>query len=221
MQKLLEDLTKNPWVQRIGKRAQESQSPLRKMVGTLQTEAKQLLEFDDDGYHAALDVLNKHLQPFPKKSGWWLPPKNYAINMTLLGTINVWDFSALPLFATRNAYRPKGERLPEGVVLDPDWKPVSKNDPLYNETLTATAEVAEKLVKLVKNMDQTIGERVELELGFIETHYKVQIPSGVKSAIIAEMLPIAKRRWGSNRLRRKKVLYPFDGSKKIELGSWD
>jgi hypothetical protein len=221
---LITSLASNPWVRSIGKKG-AVQSELVDLTKAIRGSLKENLpgENDNEGeddYKQATDILNKQLTLFPKHHAWWLPPTNYVINMALMG-INTWEFSVLPLFAEKTAYRQKTDRLPEGIVLDPTWRPTGKNDPTHGETLPPNAKVAEALVKLVKGLNVSVTETAEHQLTAIEKHFNVQIPSGVKTKILADVLPMAKRRWGTDRLRRKKLLFPFDGSKKIELGSWD
>jgi curved DNA-binding protein CbpA len=159
------------------------------------------------------DVLNRELEKFPKKHAWWSPGKNCAINVTLLGGINLWSFSILPQFY-KNIYRPAMNGKPEGIVIDPDWHPLRQDfsDP--------SPDLMEKLVHFAKNED-TIKDAVAKQLRWIEEKFSCKIPSAVEAKLIKDADKVAKRRWGTNGLRTRKILVPFDGSKSIELGSWD
>jgi hypothetical protein len=164
-------------------------------------------------YDQAIEVLDRELKPFPKKHGWWDPPHNYGVNSAIM-ELNGWYFTILPLFAAKIAYRPKSDRFPEGIVIDPNWAPVK------GHTGPHTANTAAIFVKAAKAAP-SVQDSVKQELKSIETHFKVDIPASVQSKLIGESLKVAQRRWGVDRLRRRKILVPFDGSKPIELGSFD
>lgn len=164
---------------------------------------------------AVFELFDKELTKFPKKIGWWDPPKNLAINSALMG-INLWTFTILPFHSEKRAYHPKTDRLQEGVVLHPNWDPFNQN--LYPDD---NLELATKLVKLVKTFNQTLQEVVVQELKWIETKFGVQIPDFIGAKLKVEIQKIAARRWSANRLRVKDILIPFDGSKAIELGMFD
>ena len=181
------------------------------------------LDEDDDEespYDKMEELLNKEMTRFPKKGGWWNPPHNYAINWSLTG-LNTWMFVILPLFAEKKAYRPANpERgMPEGIVIDPNWTPVH-HDPTHGDTVAANVRNAEMLIRFAKAAHK-VEETVKLELQWIETQFGIKIPAGVESKLVKDSLKVATRRWGTDRLRRKKILIPLDGSKSIELGSWD
>jgi len=177
---------------------------------------------DEEGpsdFKQCMEYLDKHLTKFPKKNGWWDPPNNLAINSALMG-LNLWCFVILPRFAgSAAAYRPKTDRLPEGIVIDPRWDPAPRSLG-GNETYPHTAKTAEVLVKQISNVHD-VRFTVNYQLGWIEKEYGVKIPSSVQSKLVGDALKIATRRWGTDGLRRKRILVPFDGSKSIELGSWD
>jgi len=160
-------------------------------------------------------VFDKELTKFPKKTGWWDPPRNIAINSALMG-INLWVFSILPSQFGKRAYRSATDRLPEGIVLHPNWHPY--NNKVYPDS---NIELAEKLVKVVKGIGVKLQDTVVEELRSIETKFSVKIPDFIESKLKLEVVKIATRRWSTNRLKTKDTLIPFDGSKAIELGAFD
>jgi curved DNA-binding protein CbpA len=159
------------------------------------------------------DVLNRELEPFPKKHAWWSPGKNCAINVTLMGGINLWTFSIIPQFY-KNVYRPALNGKPEGIVIDPDWHPMRQDfsDP--------SPDLMMKLVDFAKG-EESVKDAVKKQLRWIESKFGCQIPSVVEAKLVKDADKVAKRRWGTNGLRTRKILVPFDGTKSIELGSWD
>jgi hypothetical protein len=177
---------------------------------------------DEEGpsdFKQCIEYLDKHLTKFPKKNAWWDPPNNLAINSALMG-LNLWCFSILPNFAGSAAtYRPKTDRLPEGIVIDPRWVPAPRSLG-GNETYPHTAKVAEILVRQVSKVND-VQYMVKYQLDWIEKEYKIQIPSSVQSSLVGDALKVATRKWGVNGLRQKRILIPFDGSKSIQLGGWD
>lgn len=164
-------------------------------------------------YDQAISTLEKELEAL-KGHGWWKAPHNYVVNSALMG-FNGWIFTILPFRAKLTAYRPAG-RLPEGIVIDPSWRP----DPRTDRPLDHTPKAAELLIRIV-NQSESVPDTVRGELAAIEATFKIQIPSGIQSNLVSESLKVAKRRWGVDRLRQKRILVPLDGSKPIQLGSWD
>lgn len=171
---------------------------------------------EEEGYARAERIFNDALKKTKKGSAWWDPPHNFLINMTLMGSLNAWVFTLLPMFASKSAYRPKTDRLPEGLVIDPNWT----THPGMKDSLPATEKVVDIMLREAKSAP-TLQQTAQHELNWVESKFGVQIPSGVQSALISDVLKVAERRWGVDRLRRKKILVPFDGSKSIQLGSWD
>jgi hypothetical protein len=157
------------------------------------------------------DTLKRELEPL-KKRGWWAG-KNCVVNVTLMGDLNLWYFSILPQIG--KAYRPAGDRTPEGLVIDPGWHPFSNGDVRH-----PTPNSVAKVVSYAKGAEP-VSEAVSDDLKKIESTYGVEIPSAIKSKLIADAGKVAKRRWGIDRLRSRKILVPFvDGSKPFELSSW-
>jgi hypothetical protein len=179
----------------------------RRQAGELDT----VPDEQPDDYGQAFEFLNKNLEALPKH-GWWSPPHNYVVNGALMA-INGWVYTILPFRAGKTAYRPARDGKPEGIVIDPGWSPDDKDGPW-------TGKVAEIFTRFAKTQP-SVPDTVRQELADIERHFKVEIPASLKSTIIGESLKVAKRRWGVDRLRRKKILMPFDGSRPIQLGSWD
>jgi hypothetical protein len=171
-------------------------------------------EEDDWSGAKATAILKEKLTPFKKGHAWWMPPYNLAIN-TALSTMNCWEFTILPMFAKKTAYRPASKDKPEGLVIDPNWTSVKNLDIGYDET--------GKLRSLIDKLPtiDTIEDTIKGEIASVEKHFNVTVPPEVRAYLLKEMPKFAVRRWGANRLRRKKILVPFDGSKPIELGSWD
>ncbi len=174
-------------------------------------------EFDNlpdeqpDDYGQATAALNKELEALPKH-GWWSPPHNYVVNGALMN-LNGWVFTILPFRAAKTAYRPASDRSPEGIVIDPKWEPDGKDTPW-------TGKAAEAFAKYAK-VQPSVPDSVRKELADLERHFKINIPASVQSSLINDSLKVAKRRWGVDGLRRKRILVPFDGGKPIQLGSWD
>lgn len=164
---------------------------------------------------AVFDILDRDLTKFPKKHGWWDPPKNLAINSALMG-LNLWQFSILPFHPEKRAYRVERDGRPEGIVIKPNWHPYNNNTYPDNNP-----ELADKLVKAVKGIGIKLQDTVVAELRFIETKFGVKIPDFIEAKLKNECVKIATRRWSTDRLRLKDTLIPFDGSKAIELGVFD
>ena len=164
-----------------------------------------------DDFGQATEYLNKNLTAL-KHHGWWDPAHNYVVNGALLA-LTGWVFTIMPFRAGKTAYRPASDRFPEGIVIDPNWTPDDKDGPW-------TAKVADIFVRYAKTRP-SVQDTVRDELAGIERHFTISIPSALKAKLIAESPKVALRRWGVDRLRRKKILMPFDGSKPIQLGSWD
>lgn len=185
---------------------------------TLATTLDESEEASADEYVKMEAVLNAGYTKL-KKGGWWDPPHNFVINSALMG-LNTWQFSILPMFAERMAYRPANpERgTPEGIVIDPSWNP-AQNDPTRGDTVDHSVKNAEALMKYGKSQ-RSVGETVSLELNWVEKKFGVQIPNDIRGTLVRDAPKVASRRWGIDRLRRKKILVPFDGSKTQELSNW-
>jgi hypothetical protein len=173
---------------------------------------------EESEFVKAHKLLDEKLTQFPKKHGWWDPPRNMAINSALMG-FNLWVFNLLPMFPEKRAYKAKSDRLPEGLVIDPGWVP-APNSLGGNRLFGHTVEAVEFLIKLPSKV-KSVVDSSEYQLKWVETHFKVQIPSELMSKLLQDVLKIAPRRWGVDRLRSKRILLPFDGSKSVQLGSFD
>ena len=177
-----------------------------------------IAEEEESDFTKAARRLSAELTPTKKKSGWWDPPHNYLINMTLMGTLNCWVFSILPKFAAKTAYRPASGSQPEGLVIDPSWNP-DYAGPTKGETFDPTDKALDILIREAKSM-VNVQHTVQHELKWVETKFGVEIPAKIQSDLIQGALKVAARRWGVNRLTQKRILVPFDGSKSQELSSW-
>ncbi len=164
-----------------------------------------------DDFGTATEFLNKNLEALPKH-GWWQPPHNYVVNGSLMA-LNGWVFTILPFHAKLTAYRPAKDNSPEGIVIDPNWGSDDKDAPWSGKA----AEIFTRYLKTRPSIPDTVRQ----ELAAIERVFKIEIPSALQSTIIGDSIKVAKRRWGVDRLRRKKILMPFDGGRPIQLGSWD
>lgn len=164
---------------------------------------------------AVFRLLDDKLTKFPKRNGWWDPPKNLAINSAIMG-INLWNFSLLPFRPLKKAYRAAGDRFPEGIVIHPNWHPL--NDKTYPDD---NIEIVQKMIEMVKGFSVTLPEMVVQEMRWIETKFGVKVPDAIEAKLKMEIVKIATRRWSANRLKTKDTLIPFDGSKAIELGVFD
>lgn len=176
----------------------------------------------DDDIAAGELRLNTELKAIGKKGrAWWDPPHNYLISMTLMGTVNDWRFRILPMFADRTAYRPADtlRGTPEGLVIDPAWSPLSSDPIGGGSAIDPTTDVVEKLIKFARAQESVV-HTVGGELKWVESKFGIEIPGAIKSKLVGDALKVATRRWGVDRLRRKKILVPFDGSKSIELSSF-
>jgi hypothetical protein len=166
----------------------------------------------DSAYAQATEVLNQNLEVLQNGKAWWSPPHNYVVNGAMMN-LNGWVYTILPFRAAVTAYRGAKNGKPEGIVIDPNWASDGKD----GEWAGGMAEAFAKYAKAQPSIQDTVRG----ELASIERHFKIEIPSALKAAIIGDSLKVAKRRWGVDRLRRKRILMPFDGSKPIQLGSWD
>jgi hypothetical protein len=168
---------------------------------------------------SVFSLFDRELTKFPKRNGWWDPPKNLALNSSLMG-INLWSFSLLPYHPLKRAYRAASDRFPdrfpEGIVIHPNWHPV--NDKVYSDD---DPEIAQKMVQMVKGFNSTLQSTVVEQMRWIETKFSIKIPDFIEAKLKLEVVKIATRRWGANRLKTKDTLIPFDGSKAIELGTFD
>ena len=166
----------------------------------------------------ATAYLNQELDQFPKGHGWWSPPHNAGLNQALMG-MNLWQFTILPMFPKRRAYREDHK----GIVIHPNWSPAG-NDRLGQVDLSGFShidiEIAERIVSAFKKMP-TIQETVRRELAWIERTFGIKIPSNIQGGLVKDSLKTAKRRWSVDRLRVKDRLVPLDGSKARDLGSFD
>jgi len=190
----------------------------------LANEAMRLVkaEEEESSYQAMEAYLNANLSRFAKdkQGAWWDPPRNYVINSAIMG-LNTWRFGILPMFAEKMAYRPANperEQL-EGLVIDPSWKPTGSSDPTGGNTVDHSLKVAEILTKYTKGQP-SVQDTVKNELRWVESKFGVKIPSSVEASLVKDAAKVATRRWGVNRLRTKKILVPFDGSKAQELSNW-
>jgi hypothetical protein len=177
-------------------------------IGAIAAETE---EEEKSDYGHMVDYLDQNAKKFKKGHAWWVPPHNLAINAALM-EMNFWYFTVRPRFS--KVYRPASDRFPEGLIIDPDWN--SFKDPGWTHTKNA----AEKAVELAKRM-RTVPEAVKQDLKEMEAAAGVNFPDSIVSRIVNDSLKVAERRWGTDRLRRRKILVPFDGSKPMELGSWD
>jgi len=182
--------------------------------------SKQANEFTDENesgssYDATLQILNQSLKDLPKgRSGqsWGLLPQhNMVINGALMG-INFWKFTILPRHAHKRCYQPAKGNRPEGIVLEMTWNPTSDVNYPY------IPKVAELAVTKV-TQEESILETVKREFRDIEIFFGIDIPSSIKSKILAEVPKVAARRWGAKG-NSSLVLVPFDGSKPFKVSLW-
>jgi hypothetical protein len=172
--------------------------------------------------------LDGNLTRFPKdrQGAWWDPPHNYCINSALMG-LNTWQFHILPRMRQPLHYPPSlgmskeetDNLQPDGIIIDPGWWPTTSSDPTNGDTVDHSVKVAEILAKFAKGQP-SVQQTVKNELTWLEGKYKVMIPPAIEASLIKDALKVATRRWGVNRLRTKKILVPFDGSKAQEMSNW-
>lgn len=163
----------------------------------------------------ATEVLDKDAVKDKKRSHWWVPPHNFMINRAMMEW-NFWVFTILPFFPDKRAYRPAKNGKPEGIVIHPIWDSVRE----MRGIRMLTVPLAEKLIAHAKGLP-TVHDTVKEELRWIEEKFSISIPSGIVSRLVTEAPKIAARRMSVDRLRVKSTLVPLDGSKPIDLGSWD
>jgi len=168
--------------------------------------AEQSPEEEADPESEAITYLDSQMERLPKKRAWWMPPRNFLINQALMG-YNFWQFTILPLFPQRMAYR---EDL-AGIVIHPSWRPAS--DHLVRDL---DPEIAQKLVTHARTAS-TVQETARQELDWIERTFSIRIPNDIQGKIVKDALPSAKRRWGVDHLRIKNRLIPLDGSAPRDL----
>jgi hypothetical protein len=162
---------------------------------------------ENDPEELGLEYLQDKLEPFKKGHGMWLPPHNFGLNRAIMGW-NLWVFTILPLFPKKTAYSAKSN----GIVIQPNWVPM-KGEHLFREM---DLKLAEKLVSIMQRSN-TVQETVRRELDWIEKEFQVEVPLSIRSQMEKEALTMARRRWGTNRLRLKNRLIPLDGSKPRDI----
>jgi curved DNA-binding protein CbpA len=163
----------------------------------------------------ATEVLDKEGVKDKKKNHWWVPPHNFMINRAMMEW-NFWSFTILPFFPDKRSYRPAKNGKPEGIVIHPIWDSVRELRGLR----MLTVPLAEKLIAHAKGQP-TVHDTVKEELHWIEEKFSISIPEAIKARLVTEAPKIAARRMSVDRLRVKSTLVPLDGSKPIDLGSWD
>lgn len=166
-------------------------------------------EPDTDPEKEAVAYLDAEMETLPKSSAWWLPPRNFAINQAL-GGYNMWQFTILPFFPKKTAYRSDLQ----GIVIHPVWRPVKDLD-----FGTLDMGIAKKLVAYARQAS-TVQETARKELEWIEREFSIRIPEAIVGKIVKDVLPTAKRRWKVDRMRVKDELFPLDGSPPRNLGAW-
>ena len=190
-----------PWDQTLAIR-------LRTAAETLVALPKQAGE--DDAEAEVVSLFDAELKRFKEGSGWWNTPNNLAINRALPAW-NFWQFTILPMFPAKRAFR---EDL-NGLVIRPYWRLASDR---HVEVMTP--ELARKLVAQVKD-SPTVQATVEKELAWIEQQFSVQIPGDIKTRLATGSASVALGRWSVNRLRLKDRLIPLDGGRPRDLGAWE
>lgn len=168
-------------------------------------------EDTESDFKQMVNYLDQNAKKFKKGHAWWVPPHNMAINSALM-EMNFWYFTVQAEFA--RPYIPAGERLPEGFVIDPHWKSFKDRGWVHSK---ASAEEALNLAKKMKTVEASVKE----DLKAMETKAGVNFPDNLVSKVVGESLKVAERRWGTDNLRRRRILIPFDGSKAMELSSFD
>jgi len=169
-------------------------------------------------YRAIQNLLNKELETL-KKSGWWVPSKNYVINWALMG-FNTWVFTIFPYYPKQTSYRQAKGKFPEGIVISPHWVPTGKSDPITGgEEVDDTNLAVLKLLIEYAQKRPNVKDTVKDELNWAESFFKIKIPDSVVNQLVSGADKVAKRRWGVH--KSPNVLIPLDGSKPIQLGAFD
>jgi hypothetical protein len=163
----------------------------------------------------ALEILDKEMTPVGKRRRmWWMEgAHNFLLNQTLMGTVNPWIFSILPMRGAKGGYREAKSSTPEGIVLKPLWIPFK------NDSYPLTPKVAELFVKMGK---AHVGLKAfaSKQLDDIEKAHHIQIPNDLRTKILSGIEKVAKRRVEVDRLKVKDELWPLDGGKPIALSAW-
>jgi len=165
----------------------------------------------EEGYDEFVKKMDEKLTKFKKGSAWWKPGKNLAINMTILGKVNLWNFTILPLFPKKTAF----SKEDNSIVIHPIWTSHYK----YKDTYTVNEDVADVFIKAVSSIPD-ITKTVKGELEWIEKQFKIKINSKVKTKIINESVKVAARRWGVDRLKIKNDLINIDTGETSKQSSW-
>jgi len=166
-----------------------------------------------DEYDRAVAFLNGAATKLPKKTAWWIPDHNLAINFPLLRGFNLWYYTILPLFPAKKAYLPAGadpNGEPEGIVIHPGWHPF-KND--YPEV---RFDLAQKVLDFAKKAE-TVQAQTMQDFHWIESKFGIKIPSEIKTKYVSKAPDIAARRWAVDHLRIRDTFVPFDGRKPVDV----
>jgi len=160
----------------------------------------------------AEDYIRENMTPFKKGRALWIPPHSIALNQTLMGTWNLWQFTLLPLFPGKQSWS-SGKYRPEGLITQASWRSYQGMRDSFNIT---KLDLAKKIVNLIKGAE-TVGDSATQDMKWVESKFGVDVSPDIKAKLIREAPKMAARRWGVNALRLKKRLYPNDGSKPLDF----
>ena len=178
--------------------------------------ARHMAAGEEDSYDDFVAYMDANAVPFPKGTAWWIPGHNFAINVTMMGRVNLWQYTILPLFAEKSkdrVYRSAGG-TGEGLVVHPSWIQHHKFAGAY----PTIPELAERMIAFAASTP-TVSESVKSELKWVETKYHFAVPMEIKTRLMMDAPKTAVRRWGVNRLKLKDIFIPFDGTKPMFVNS--
>ena len=171
----------------------------------------------DKDYQDFVTYMDANAVRFPKKQAWWLPAHNMAVNMTLVGTVNLWRFTVLPFQANKRAYVPETATHPAGILIHPTWNSSSRDS--YAPSLKFAMQLL-----AVADREVSVGDTIKAEMKWIETHFHVDIPNDIVTKLVMQAPKMAIRRWGVDRLKVQSTFIPFDTGEAVALSqsqAWD
>lgn len=118
------------------------------------------------------------------KQHYWIPDKSLMVNITLIGSLNVWEFTCLPLFPASNTY--KGGKL--NII--PSWRSTDYHFPSYK---WGNKDAVQKIIGFMKNAD-SIQNRVEKQLDWVESKCSITIDNQTRNEIKKYCLKLARSR---------------------------
>lgn len=164
----------------------------------------------------AVEMLDKHLTPAKAKGisrQWYAPGKGYAVNMPLMGSLQLMRYSMFPVSyghpAMGSSYKVFMDKAGGGLKIAPHWRLVKTDIP---------ESKVEAVIKLVKG-EGSIKDVLSKELASAESKEGFKMPSKAKNAAIAYAEKLAKRRLGAKNTPKAEFFH-FDTAKNYKMDSW-